>query len=112
MKIVATTSLPAVDRPNADRWNAACSRQNNVATNIVASRPAECRPTGMPHARAEKELSSTKSFDILSAKQNIYSTIVPRGDLRWIPTDSTATHSPAALEISTLLKDLDLPLVV
>ena len=23
MKIVATTSLPAVDRPNADRWNAA-----------------------------------------------------------------------------------------
>ena len=22
MKIVATTSLPAVDRPNADRWNA------------------------------------------------------------------------------------------
>ena len=21
MKIVATTSLPAVDRPNADRWN-------------------------------------------------------------------------------------------
>ena len=28
MKIVATTSLPAVDRPNADRWNAARSRQN------------------------------------------------------------------------------------
>ena len=27
MKIVATTSLPAVDRPNAERWNAACSRQ-------------------------------------------------------------------------------------
>ena len=27
MKIVATTSLPAVNRPNADRWNAACSRQ-------------------------------------------------------------------------------------
>ena len=23
MKIVATTSLPAVDRPNADRWNTA-----------------------------------------------------------------------------------------
>ena len=22
MKIVATTSLPAVDRPNAERWNA------------------------------------------------------------------------------------------
>ena len=28
MKIVATTSLPAVDRPNADRWNTARSRQN------------------------------------------------------------------------------------
>ena len=25
MRIVATTSLPAVDRPNADRWNAARS---------------------------------------------------------------------------------------
>ena len=28
MKIVATTSLPAVDRPNADCWNAAHLRQN------------------------------------------------------------------------------------
>ena len=27
MEIVATMSLPAVDRPNADRWNAAHSRQ-------------------------------------------------------------------------------------
>ena len=27
MKIVAITSLPAIDRPNADRWNAARSRQ-------------------------------------------------------------------------------------
>ena len=27
MKIVATTSLPAVNRPNADRWNAARSCQ-------------------------------------------------------------------------------------
>ena len=26
-KIVTTTSLPVVDRPNADRWNAARSRQ-------------------------------------------------------------------------------------
>ena len=30
MKIVATTSLPAVDRPNADRWSAARSRQKHV----------------------------------------------------------------------------------
>ena len=28
MKIVATMALPAVDRPNADRWNAARSPQN------------------------------------------------------------------------------------
>ena len=27
--LVATTSLPAVDRPNADRWNAARSRQKS-----------------------------------------------------------------------------------
>ena len=32
MKIVATTSLPAVDRPNADRWNAARSRQYQCDT--------------------------------------------------------------------------------
>ena len=32
MEIVATTSLPAVDRPNADRWNAARSRQNWLST--------------------------------------------------------------------------------
>ena len=30
MKIVATTSLLAVDRPNADGWNAARSRQKWV----------------------------------------------------------------------------------
>ena len=29
MKIVATTSLPAVDRPNADCWDAARSRQKD-----------------------------------------------------------------------------------
>ena len=29
MRIVATKSLPAVNRPNADCWNAACSCQNN-----------------------------------------------------------------------------------
>ena len=31
MKIVATTSLPAVDRLNADCWNAACSCQKRRA---------------------------------------------------------------------------------
>ena len=35
MKIVATTSLPAVDRPNADRWNAARSRQNEDNSKIT-----------------------------------------------------------------------------
>ena len=32
MKIVATTPLPAVDRPNADRWKAAHSCQKFAAT--------------------------------------------------------------------------------
>jgi len=32
MKIVATTSLPAVDRPNADRWNATRSCQFSSET--------------------------------------------------------------------------------
>ena len=32
MIIVATTSLPAVDCPNAERWNAARSRQYTVIT--------------------------------------------------------------------------------
>ena len=51
MKIVATTSLPAVDRPNADRWNAARSRQkrekNGVFSGhyvIASSLPPERRP--------------------------------------------------------------------
>ena len=52
MKIVATTSLPAVDRPNADRWNAARSRQKTDDYSghyVIASsrtpehRPLECR---------------------------------------------------------------------
>ena len=30
MKIVGTTSLPAVDRPNADRWNATHSCQLKI----------------------------------------------------------------------------------
>ena len=32
MKIVATTSLPAVDRPNTDRWNAGRSCQKRGRT--------------------------------------------------------------------------------
>ena len=31
MIIVGTTSVPAVDRPNGDRWNAARSCQNDEA---------------------------------------------------------------------------------
>ena len=34
MIIVASTSLPAVNRPNADRWNADRSCQNQVPRNI------------------------------------------------------------------------------
>ena len=37
MKIVATTSLPAVDRPNADHWNAALSRQFMFLSAVFAS---------------------------------------------------------------------------
>ena len=48
MDIVATTSLPAVDRLNADRWNAARSRQKKKKRRmkIVAttSLPAVDRP--------------------------------------------------------------------
>ena len=32
MELVATMSLPAVDRQNADRWNAARSRQKREMT--------------------------------------------------------------------------------
>ena len=35
MKIVATTSLPAVDRPNADRWNAARLYKYSPKVNAV-----------------------------------------------------------------------------
>ena len=38
--LVATTSLPAVDRPNADRPNAARSRQNKGSESDVAGRQA------------------------------------------------------------------------
>ena len=65
MKIVATMSLLAVDRPNADRWNAARSRQKEKENNdvysghyVIASRPPERRPTGTPHARANIFLQS------------------------------------------------------
>ena len=35
MKIMATTSLPEVDRPNADRWNAERSRQFKMCIAIM-----------------------------------------------------------------------------
>ena len=48
MKIGATTSLPAIDRPNADRWNAARSRQktdeNSGDYAIASSWPPERQP--------------------------------------------------------------------
>ena len=34
MKIVATASLPAVNCPNNDRWNAACSCQYGCLSSI------------------------------------------------------------------------------
>ena len=83
MKIVATTSLPAFDRPNAGRWNANTRAKNGalretlviyqqtkrlrvqaipsmvsiilfiVATNVVASQQPNCYPTGMLTAHAK-----------------------------------------------------------
>ena len=50
MRIVATTSLPLVDRPNDDRWNAARSCQKEKSDEnsghyvIASSRPPERRP--------------------------------------------------------------------
>ena len=38
MRIVATTSLPAVDRPNANRWNAARSYQKRMASVLLLNR--------------------------------------------------------------------------
>ena len=38
MKIVATTSLPVVDRPNADCPNAACLRQLHPQVAILGAR--------------------------------------------------------------------------
>ena len=37
MKIVATTSLPALDRPNADRWNAARSREKKKRMSVLVA---------------------------------------------------------------------------
>ena len=62
---VTTTSLPAVKRLNADRWNTTCSCQKErekrmlflVAINVVASRPTERRPIGTPHARAKMKMT-------------------------------------------------------
>ena len=51
MKIVATTSLPAVDHPNADRWNAARSRQWWPLRHCQQS-TARTPTAGTPHARA------------------------------------------------------------
>ena len=42
MKIVATMSLPAVDRPNADRWNAARSRQNSWLACMLSKATIGC----------------------------------------------------------------------
>ena len=40
-----------------------------VATNVVASRPPERRPTGTPHARANWLQSSTLSYVSIGSKE-------------------------------------------
>ena len=61
MKIVATTSLPAVDRPNADRWNAARSRQFDLSWN---GPPAW---SGLPLSQ-QMYLHNTRSLSVRDAR--------------------------------------------
>ena len=64
MKIVATTSLPAVDRPNADRWNAARSRQLDYCKHVNVNSPRSgekfLRGGDWPH-KGGNDLHSTVS---------------------------------------------------
>ena len=58
-----------------------------VATNVVASRPSERRPTGTPHARA-KILSINYQVLDISIGCGPYN---PRlGDLTWVMPDGAA----------------------
>ena len=64
MGIVATMSLPAVDHPNADRWNAARSRQKKKRLVIIVattSLPAVDRP----HADRWNAARSRQNLNIL-----------------------------------------------
>ena len=56
--LVATTSLPAVDRPKADRWNAARSRQNSGHYVVCQQSTARTTTAGTPHACAKSALLS------------------------------------------------------
>ena len=52
-EIVATTSLPAVDRRNADRWNAARSRQKHISWLIDHSEQSVGSPIEGGHSIME-----------------------------------------------------------
>ena len=79
MEIVATTPLPAVDRPNTDRWNAACSRQKKTDGNsgnyvIASNQPPERRPLErrmLAPKKQERPKPGSKPFQdpIASAKE-------------------------------------------
>ena len=66
MIIVATTSLPAVDRPNADRWNAArsCEKEktdeNSAHYVICQQSTARTTTAGTPHACANLQVRALK----------------------------------------------------
>ena len=68
MKIVATTSLPAVDRPNADRWNAARSRQktdeNSDYYAVCQQSTARTTTAGTPHVRANRKVANGKMASV------------------------------------------------
>ena len=87
MKIVATTSLTAVDRPNADCWNAALLRQKTGGNSghyiIASSRPLE-RHTLVP--KSDITFCFACNQDLSSSLQNM-----PRTHFLWTPILDTIT---------------------
>ena len=64
MKIVATTSLPAVDRPNADRRTLAPKRKKEKNGVLVAT-------TSLPAVYRPNDDAQTKTAGTLHARANI-----------------------------------------
>ena len=63
--LVATTSLPAVDRPNADRWNAARSRQFSEVNKVAKSCLMESGLIAQSIKKGDEELWSIEKEKIV-----------------------------------------------